>query len=150
LPFERLVQELSPTRTALPPLFQVKFVFDNYPRSNFDLPGLSASVLETVRSVPRFPLTLTMGLSGECIEGSIVYDRRLISDASAESFKDVFLRCADAVVRDPELDLDGLRRQLAEVVHARRGDLVASARQRSAERWGRLGHQSSAAHSAES
>ncbi|WP_306359684.1 non-ribosomal peptide synthetase [Nocardia sp. CC227C] len=61
LPFERLVEELAPARSAARhPITQVMLVFQNLARPEFTLPGLTVAPLELPRTVSRFDLSLTV------------------------------------------------------------------------------------------
>ena len=62
LPFEMLVEELSPPRdTSHTPLFQVMFVHQNLPSREFRLPGLTLSPVKLDTGAAKFDLTLTVG-----------------------------------------------------------------------------------------
>ncbi|MGF2040617.1 MAG: condensation domain-containing protein, partial [Nostoc sp. CmiVER01] len=59
LPFELLVEKLQPQRSlSHTPLFQVMFVLQNAPMSEFELPGLNLSVAVSDSSTAKFDLTL--------------------------------------------------------------------------------------------
>jgi amino acid adenylation domain-containing protein len=61
LPFERLVQELSPVRDmSRSPLFQVMFVLQNAPMEDLDLPGVRLSEMALQTQTAKFDLTLSM------------------------------------------------------------------------------------------
>ncbi len=63
-----LVNELQPERdTSHNPLFQVMFVMQNLPGSNFELPGLKLSGMEVTTGTALFDLTLT--IAGEARDG---------------------------------------------------------------------------------
>lgn len=68
LPFEQLVQKLQPERSlSYAPVFQVAFVFQNFASSKYELPGLSASLVEIESSRTEYDITLTISedFSGE-------------------------------------------------------------------------------------
>ncbi len=59
VPFERLVEELRPTRNpGMPPLVQVMFAFQNTPAREFHLPGVTATPIELPTQTAKFDLTL--------------------------------------------------------------------------------------------
>ena len=61
LPFEKLVEELSPSRDiSRNPLFQVMFVLQNAPDAELMLRGVQASRLPLAGHSAKFDLTVTM------------------------------------------------------------------------------------------
>ncbi|MBI3875437.1 MAG: amino acid adenylation domain-containing protein, partial [Verrucomicrobia bacterium] len=59
LPFERLAEELRPTRSSsYPPLIQTMFVLQNAPEPNLELPGLDVTPLAVDNGTAKFDLTL--------------------------------------------------------------------------------------------
>jgi hypothetical protein len=62
VPFEKLVEELSPERSlSHAPLFQVMFVLQNAPRGSLELAGLTWRHLELEAPAAKFDLSLTLG-----------------------------------------------------------------------------------------
>ncbi|WP_405582823.1 amino acid adenylation domain-containing protein [Streptomyces sp. NBC_01190] len=58
LPFERLVEDLNPTRSQnQSPLFQVMLALQNQRAAHLDLPGIKATVLQRHNGVSKFDLT---------------------------------------------------------------------------------------------
>jgi amino acid adenylation domain-containing protein/FkbM family methyltransferase len=78
LPFEKLVEALSPERDpSRTPLFQVLFALQNAPAGEVALPGLTLEVVETATGTAKFDLTLTLVESGNGLVGTWEYDRDL-------------------------------------------------------------------------
>nr|WP_275405369.1 non-ribosomal peptide synthetase [Streptomyces sp. SID339] len=113
VPFERLVEELNPTRSlSRNPLFQVMLALQNIPEVTWDLPGVD------VRPAPlppelaaRFDLAVSVverrdehgapaGLDGE-----ILYATDLFDHATALSLADRLARVLQQVAADPDLRL---------------------------------------------
>ncbi|HUQ56290.1 non-ribosomal peptide synthetase [Lentzea sp.] len=124
LPFERLVEELNPARTAARhPLFQVMVVLQNNAEGELALPGLEVETLPAPTGAAKFDLTLGLresfaqdgtpaGLTGELEYATELYDR-----ATAEAVVTRLGRLLAAVAENPGqplstvdiLDADELR-----------------------------------------
>ena len=107
VPFERLVQELNPVRShAHHPLFQVMLAFQNVDRAEFDLPGLSASVMTADTDTALFDLQITVSDSYDStgapagISGVVTYARDLFDATTVTTIADRLLRLLDALVTD--------------------------------------------------
>jgi amino acid adenylation domain-containing protein len=82
LPFERLVEELQPSRNlSHTPLFQVSFVYQNIPRGRQELSEVSLAPLDFANEVARFDLTLAVEDREEGLIPSFEYSTDLF-DAS--------------------------------------------------------------------
>ncbi|WP_373889692.1 amino acid adenylation domain-containing protein [Massilia sp. MB5] len=87
LPFEQVVEALRPERSlAYSPLFQTVFVWQNTPRRELALPGLSADTLEAPHRTAKFDLSLILREDGGTIEGGIEYATALFDSATAERY----------------------------------------------------------------
>ncbi|WP_345581464.1 condensation domain-containing protein, partial [Nonomuraea rosea] len=122
LPFERLVEELAPTRSmARHPLFQVMFKVQNHAEAVLELPGTrvggpSAAVSADVAagtSAAKFDLDFTVvevpgsgGLRGSLVAAADLFDRR-----SAETLVARLVRVLDEVTGDPSTRLSGVKVQ---------------------------------------
>jgi amino acid adenylation domain-containing protein/non-ribosomal peptide synthase protein (TIGR01720 family) len=83
MPFERLVQELSPERDlARAPLFQVLFTLQNAPREAMTLPGLTLRQLGAESGSAKFDLSLGLAESPDGLQGSIEYATDLFDPAT--------------------------------------------------------------------
>ncbi len=108
LPFERLVEFVSPARSTLTaPLFQVLLAFQNTEAPRIALDGLDVSVLPAPARPPKSDLCLTLAehragdRSPGGIDGALEYDADLYDAASARLIADRFTLLLDAAVRDP-------------------------------------------------
>ncbi|MGW3045902.1 non-ribosomal peptide synthetase, partial [Kitasatospora sp. NPDC001159] len=124
LPFERLVEDLAPTRSlARHPLFQIMLVLQNTAQAALDLPGLTATPLPTGHPA-AFDLILNLGEttgpdgSPTRLSGELVYATDLFDPATARTIAERFTRVLRAVTTDPTQPvhtievLDGAERDL--------------------------------------
>ncbi|WP_431045576.1 amino acid adenylation domain-containing protein [Streptomyces sp. P1-3] len=109
VPFERLVEEVNPARSAgRHPLFQVMLNFLNDAEASMDLPGVEVVARRTGTGMAKFDLTLHVrektdeGGARLGIAGSFEYSGELFDRATVEGFAPRFESLLQAVVRDPE------------------------------------------------
>ncbi|GGO48403.1 non-ribosomal peptide synthetase [Streptomyces lasiicapitis] len=107
IPFERLVEELAPTRSmARHPLFQVMLALQNNARADLDFPGLRAEAVPAGHVSAKFDLEIGLseqfGPGGEPtgLHGSIIYATDLFDRATAEWMAKLYTRVLDAVTAD--------------------------------------------------
>ncbi|WP_338885886.1 non-ribosomal peptide synthase/polyketide synthase [Rhodococcus sovatensis] len=107
LPFERLVEVLSPARSqARHPLFQVMLSFENLTRTHVELPGLSVDSVALDAEVAKFDLQLNVTESigvdgrGQGMSAELTYAIDLFDSETVRSFASRFVRVLEAVVRD--------------------------------------------------
>ncbi|HEX2162797.1 MAG TPA: condensation domain-containing protein, partial [Thermoanaerobaculia bacterium] len=110
LPFEKLVEELRPSRDlSLPPLFRVLFVLQNQP-----MPELTAEGLTFRFQVPRtgsamFDLTLSMREAADgTLTGSLSYRHDLFDAATVRRILRHFERLLAAGAAEPDRPLAAL------------------------------------------
>ncbi|MER5306132.1 amino acid adenylation domain-containing protein, partial [Streptomyces lasiicapitis] len=108
VPFERLVEELAPTRSmARHPLFQIMLGLDTHADAVVDLPGLDAEVLASREVAAKFDLDLNVrerfDTSGAPagLEGTVVYAVDLFDEDTVAELVERFVRVLDAVTADP-------------------------------------------------
>ncbi|HEX7243109.1 MAG TPA: amino acid adenylation domain-containing protein, partial [Longimicrobiaceae bacterium] len=104
VPFERLVEELTPERSlAHTPFFQAMFSLQGAGRPPLRLGGLAAEPLAGDRDEPaKFDLTLDVVEDGERLHGTLTYRADLWDGATAGRILDHFARLLDAVAADPD------------------------------------------------
>ncbi|APE36002.1 hypothetical protein BOX37_21015 [Nocardia mangyaensis] len=85
LPFERLVEVLTPPRSAgRHPLFQVALSLQNLPPTTFELPGVRAAAIDLPYDIEKFDLSITLrasagtGLSGEFSYATDLFDETTV------------------------------------------------------------------------
>jgi amino acid adenylation domain-containing protein len=102
LPFERLVQELSPERDpGRTPLFQVVFNLQNTPVGGGALPGLRLRREGVDIETTKFDLTLILGDGPGGISGSLLYSVDLFEAATVERLVDHLCTLLAGIVADP-------------------------------------------------
>jgi amino acid adenylation domain-containing protein/thioester reductase-like protein len=122
VPFERVVEELSPTRSLnTTPLFQVLFALQNAPRVEQRMEGMEIAGVGGDELRVRFDLEVHAWEREGEIGLSWVYNRDLFDRWRMEQMVRHYLRVLQAVVADPkqrigvvELLGDGERRQIIE------------------------------------
>ncbi|MCY1015596.1 amino acid adenylation domain-containing protein [Pyxidicoccus sp. MSG2] len=106
VPFERLVEELQPTRDlSRGPLFQVMFALQNAPRASAGSHGLKLRPVELENTTLKFDLELTLGETAEGIQGTLGYNIGLFEPATAERMAEHFRMLVEALVARPEAPL---------------------------------------------
>ncbi|WP_084337528.1 non-ribosomal peptide synthetase [Actinomadura oligospora] len=98
VPFERLVQELAPSRSlAHHPLFQVSLGVQDLPAADWDLAGTTAVEIPVDTGAVKFDLTFT--LSGT--RGTVAYAADLFDASTARLLADRLVRVLEQVSDDP-------------------------------------------------
>ncbi|HYX24398.1 MAG TPA: amino acid adenylation domain-containing protein, partial [Thermoanaerobaculia bacterium] len=109
VPFERLVEELSPERDlSRSPLVQVLFVFHNVPSGPLALPGLELKAAPVPTATTKFDLTFTLVEMERGLEGTLEYSRDLFDPGTVERLADHFTRLLTAAVAAPHQRLSQL------------------------------------------
>ncbi|MCX2947025.1 non-ribosomal peptide synthetase [Lentzea sp. NEAU-D7] len=106
VPFDRVVEELNPTRTlARHPLFQVMVVLQNNAEAGAEFPGCEAELVEVDRHTAKFDLTLTLHETGDGLTCHLEYATDLFEDRTATAILDRYVRFLTAVAENPGLRL---------------------------------------------
>jgi amino acid adenylation domain-containing protein/FkbH-like protein len=83
LPFDKLVEELRPTRSSsFAPLVQVMFVYQNPLATELQLPGLAASLIELENGTAKFDLTLFLEAGEHGLRATAEYNTDLFEPAT--------------------------------------------------------------------
>ncbi|WP_326594000.1 non-ribosomal peptide synthetase [Streptomyces sp. NBC_01294] len=116
VPFERLVEDLAPTRSmARHPLFQVMLALQNNAHAVLDLPGIHTEPLTTGEPAAKFDLFLSLaetfhtdtdtdtstGTRPAGLHGGIDYALDLFDPETVEALAERFARVLDTVTREP-------------------------------------------------
>ncbi|HEX7330757.1 MAG TPA: amino acid adenylation domain-containing protein, partial [Pyrinomonadaceae bacterium] len=122
LPFERLVEELQPTRDlSRAPLFQVMFILQNTPGAEPELAGVPLQRIEVDNKTSKFDLTLWLREESGDLNATFEYNTDLFDASTIERLAGHFLVLLEAVVQSPEQRVD----ELELLTSAERRQLVA-------------------------
>ncbi|MBD2540823.1 non-ribosomal peptide synthetase [Coleofasciculus sp. FACHB-SPT36] len=109
LPFEKLVEELQPSRDrSYTPLFQVMFALHTAPKTALQLPGLSLSLLEVETGTAKFDLTLEITDTEQGLTGSLEYNTDLFDEATITRMLGHFQTLLESIVANPDCRLSDL------------------------------------------
>jgi amino acid adenylation domain-containing protein/non-ribosomal peptide synthase protein (TIGR01720 family) len=103
VPFERLVDDLSPERDlSRTPLFQVMFILQNTPAAEVKLPGLALRGVDASSRSAKFELTLSMSGGEAGLGGSFEYNTDLFDATTIERMTGHLQILLEGAVADPE------------------------------------------------
>ncbi|MGW3466535.1 condensation domain-containing protein, partial [Streptomyces olivaceoviridis] len=112
IPFERLVEELCPTRSmARHPLFQVMLTLQNTRQAILDLPGLTIEPVDTGERPAKFDLSVDLAETFDAqgaptgVHGTLTYATDLFDASTARVLAARFVRVLEGVVADPDRPL---------------------------------------------
>ncbi|HVR95240.1 MAG TPA: amino acid adenylation domain-containing protein [Thermoanaerobaculia bacterium] len=109
VPFEKLIQELTPERSlAQTPLFQVMLVLQNAPMESLEIRDLRLRPFGAAGSTAKFDLTLTLEERNGALGGSIGYATDLFDAATVDRLIVYFERLLAAAVATPDLPASAL------------------------------------------
>ncbi|WP_442941858.1 amino acid adenylation domain-containing protein [Nocardia sp. NBC_00416] len=118
VPFERVVEELKPERSAAQhPLFQVALAFQHLGSVDVVLPDVTVSRADVDTGMCQFDLQLVVsdsygeGGAAQGISGMMMYARDLFDEATAAGYAQRLIRVLEAIVDDPAVpvgDIDWL------------------------------------------
>ncbi|MER7923550.1 amino acid adenylation domain-containing protein [Streptomyces sp. NPDC096057] len=116
VPFERLVDELNPARSAARnPLFQVMLALQNLPEAQWDLDGLTVeAVPPTQAPAARFDLSLSLnerrsaGGAPAGLGGGILYSADLFDERTVRRLAERLARVLEQAAADPQVRLGEL------------------------------------------
>ncbi|WP_433601403.1 amino acid adenylation domain-containing protein [Nocardia sp. CA-135953] len=131
VPFERVVEELSPQRSAARhPLFQVALAFQNVSTVDVELPGVRVALADVDTGATQFDLQLMLSDSSgnagvaQGISGMMTYARDLFDEATAAAIVRRLVRVLEAVADDPAVvigDIDWLEAEERSALTSRVG-----------------------------
>ncbi|MEU2874989.1 condensation domain-containing protein [Streptomyces sp. NPDC007070] len=111
LPFRALVEQLAPERSASRnPLFQVMFILQNIParRRQLELPGVTLTRLDDVRSTAIFDLRLDLFEFEDELRGQLEYSTDLFDRPTVERMVTQYLALLADVCAGPDRRLSDL------------------------------------------
>ncbi|WHZ21721.1 MAG: polyketide synthase module [Nitrospira sp.] len=103
IPFEKLLDELQPTRDlAYSPLFQVMFVLHNVPRQGIQVSGLEFYPVDMKEKSAPFDLCLDMTERGGRLSGEFQYSTALFDGETIARMAEHFRILLEAIVVGPQ------------------------------------------------
>jgi len=108
MPFEKLVEEFVPERTTQTPLVQVAFGFNNAPRQELKLPGLTLSAMPFENDTGRFDLTLWVDKPEGELRTTWYYNTDLFEPTTIERMQGHFETLLQNIAVQPEARLSAL------------------------------------------
>jgi amino acid adenylation domain-containing protein/non-ribosomal peptide synthase protein (TIGR01720 family) len=109
LPFEKLVDEISPQRDlARTPIFEALLILLNAPGRPLEIPGLAIAQLAIDNATARFDLTLYMVEAEEGLTGYLEYNAGLYDAVTVRRFLAHLRALAEAAAATPDLPLSAL------------------------------------------
>jgi non-ribosomal peptide synthetase component F len=126
VPFERVVAELAPNRTAgLLPLFQTWFVVQDAPEVADAFPGVEVLPAGDPDQLARYDLRLDVQRSAQGTRAVFEYKAALFDESSIARLARRFGRVLELAAADPDLRLYTLARRLTEADERLRNDRKA-------------------------
>ncbi|MGD9659469.1 MAG: amino acid adenylation domain-containing protein, partial [Methylocystis sp.] len=109
LPFERLVEDLQPTRDmSRGPLFQAMLVLQNAPKYDATFGGLRFEAITADNATTKFDLTLSLVETTDGLKASINYATALFDARTIEQMTRHYCALLEAIAADPERRLSEL------------------------------------------
>jgi amino acid adenylation domain-containing protein len=110
LPFEKLVEELSPDRDlGRNPLFQVMFVLQNLPpRKPLEAGNLKISRMPTQASTSRFEIEIHLWEAASGLEGQLIYDADRFEASRIDQMVSHYQRILEVACSEPARRLSQL------------------------------------------
>jgi amino acid adenylation domain-containing protein len=110
VPFEMLVEELQPERSAgRAPLFQVMFALQNAPRGALRLPGLQIEIMRVEDASPQFELILDIAESDDArLQCRLRYDASLFDSGTIRRMAGHYRQLLETIVAAPERKISAL------------------------------------------
>ena len=103
LPFEKLVEELNPSRdVSQTPVFQVMFGVQNAPRATAKLDKLTVKRIPAEVRTSKFDLTLLVSETANGLSGWLEYNADLFEPATIERLKEHFENLVTGITVDPD------------------------------------------------
>ena len=109
LPFEKLVEELHPQRDmSRNPLFDVMFAFQNAPKQELALSGLTPTPLRVDSGTTKFDLTLSLTEESHGLRATLEYNTDLFNRDTITRLREHYHTMLQGIVAHPEQRLSDL------------------------------------------
>ncbi|HWN42369.1 MAG TPA: amino acid adenylation domain-containing protein [Thermoanaerobaculia bacterium] len=102
VPFEKLVEELSPERSlSHTPLFQVMLAFQNLPREDFESRELKVTPMGVASGTAKFDLTLSVRANEDRMIFDLEHSTELFDDATLDRLTGHLVRLLEGALASP-------------------------------------------------
>ncbi len=109
IPFEMIVDALQLERNpGFAPLCQVKFIYQNIPGMDLELPGLDIEFLQTDTGTAKFDLMLDVTESPKGVGGRIEYSTELFNDETIQRMLNHLITLLQSIISNPEQPIGAL------------------------------------------
>jgi non-ribosomal peptide synthetase component F len=109
VPFEKLVEELSPERDlGGSPLFQVKILLENASAQNLNLPNLQVRSFQSEHSIAKLDLTLFLIDAASSIRGQMEYSSDVFDQDTIEDLIYNYIDLLRQLSADPSRPVFGI------------------------------------------
>ncbi|MER7736498.1 amino acid adenylation domain-containing protein [Streptomyces erythrochromogenes] len=106
LPFEQVVQAVAPRREgAHTPLFQTVFLFQTFPDTEFDLPGVRSTPVDVPTYSTQYDVMFRLAQHEDGLRGLLTYNHRQFTEDEARRFVDAYRSLLDDMCREPDRPL---------------------------------------------
>ena len=113
IPFEKVVEELSPNRMSdRLPLFNVKLVFQNTPAAELSLPGLQLEQIPVAPLAAKYLLLFTLRESAGTVHGLLECQRDKFEENTIDLLLSLFREILNIAVESPGVRLSAMKERL--------------------------------------
>lgn len=107
LPFDQIVEALQPERRLnLSPLFQVLFLYENFPKSIINLNGLHCETINIPLGTARFDILFLVAATKRGLEISVEYSTELFKPETIRKFIQDFETILNTMITKPQTKLN--------------------------------------------
>jgi len=115
VPFEKVVEAVRPQRSvSYAPLFQVKFILNNWRQETLELPGLTITPQKSADPALDFDLLLMLIDQRDGLQGHFHYNADLFEPATISRMFQLFETLLSSIVRHPDTSIGELKQILTE------------------------------------
>ncbi|QFG00391.1 amino acid adenylation domain-containing protein [Psychrobacillus glaciei] len=108
IPFEKLVEEISPEQRGASPFFQVAFTYQSHSASLLNIEGLKVKRLPLNSKISKFELTLAIAETTDGINAVFEYNTDLFALETINRMKNHFLMILNEIIKNPEKEISSL------------------------------------------
>ncbi|OEJ21349.1 hypothetical protein AR457_36555 [Streptomyces agglomeratus] len=106
LPFEQVVQAVAPRREgAHTPVFQTVFLFQTFPDTDFDLPGVRSTPMDVPTYSTQYDVMFRLSQHEDGLRGLLTYSDRQFTEDEARRFVAAYRHLLEGMCRVPDRPL---------------------------------------------